>query len=177
MPDRRQFTSPENGRQSRGPVTQAGKDRCRYNAVRHGLFAPDTVLAAENPAGFQEYVDALLHRFHPADAVELELLHDLASASWRKLRSRALETRMFNQASEKVFVPADADALDALVAAFRRASADPAFSNASRYERQFESHFDRAFRRLLSYHRSPFAQQTPTQEEEPAPQTIHAAAA
>jgi hypothetical protein len=177
MPDRRQFTSPQNGRQSRGPVTQAGKDRCRFNSVRHGLLAADTVLAAENPAGFQNYVDALLDRFQPADDFELQLLADLASASWRKLRTRALETRMLDQASGKVVLPADADGLDALVAAFDRALANPTFSNLSRYERQFESHFDRAFRRLLAYHRSPFAQQSPTEEEDPAPQAVHAAAA
>jgi hypothetical protein len=37
-------SSRANGRLSRGPRTQAGKDRSKYNGLRHGLYATDEFL-------------------------------------------------------------------------------------------------------------------------------------
>ena len=47
--DRRIRASRANGALSHGPKTQAGKQRCRLNAVKTGAFAKSIVLKNESP--------------------------------------------------------------------------------------------------------------------------------
>ena len=68
-----------NGRRSQGPVTAEGKRRSSQNALRHGR--------SEN---FQTYLEEHIDRFQPADYVEMNVVEEMVSATWRLHRAWAL---------------------------------------------------------------------------------------
>jgi hypothetical protein len=85
-----------NARRSTGPRTQAGKNRSRFNALRHGLAAQSPVLPHENAAAFHEMRAALIEHYQPADIQELQLIDHIAHAQLRMERSRRFENGMFD---------------------------------------------------------------------------------
>jgi len=85
-------TARANGSKSNGPKTAEGKAQSSKNAITHGLTANFTVLDHESQDDFQILLDAHVHRFQPADDVELELVHALAITRWRIRRVAELET-------------------------------------------------------------------------------------
>jgi hypothetical protein len=109
--------SRRNGAQSRGPVTPAGKAASAQNAVTHGLYATNTVLASENQADFDDLRDSFLDRFCPADDVELELVDGMVKSRWLirrldRIMTTALDfevDRCIPQVSREIENP-DADA-------------------------------------------------------------------
>ena len=58
-----------NGARSRGPATPEGKERSRWNALRHGLAAEKVVVLGEEAAAFEEYRQA----FYDDLRVQLEM--------------------------------------------------------------------------------------------------------
>ena len=66
-----------NGAKSRGPATEAGKQRSSQNAIRHGLTAQTLVLPCEDPADYQRLLDSYLDYFHPSSPVELDLVQEM----------------------------------------------------------------------------------------------------
>ena len=71
-----------NAQKSTGPRTPEGKNRSRFNGVKHGLRATVAVLPGEDPAAFQERVNALMERFAPQNPVEADLLERVAATTW-----------------------------------------------------------------------------------------------
>ena len=49
----------QNSRKSTGPRTEAGRNRSRFNAVKHGFRAEKAILPDEDPAALQERLDRL----------------------------------------------------------------------------------------------------------------------
>ncbi len=45
--------SRQNGRKSKGPRTEAGKERVRYNALKHGITAKSLLLPGEDRSEFE----------------------------------------------------------------------------------------------------------------------------
>jgi hypothetical protein len=90
--------SRENGAKSRGPITPEGKRRSAQNATTHGLYAKSTLIRGENPAAFKEVFLAFYNDLVPVGGVEIELVHDLADAAWRKRRYRRVEAELFEEA-------------------------------------------------------------------------------
>jgi hypothetical protein len=88
-------TSRINGAKSKGPITPEGKARSSQNALRHGLTAESPTLPTESEDDFQTLLDAYLNRYHPADAIEIELVHSLAITRWRLRRIGMIESCMF----------------------------------------------------------------------------------
>src|SRR6266576_651878 len=95
MPSKlRSDTARANGAKSRGPKTAAGKEKSSLNSLRHGL-------TARNTSRFQnesvEDVHKMLAEFHaaykPANAVESDLVDQMAAARWRTRRIWTIETR------------------------------------------------------------------------------------
>ncbi len=142
MPDRRKLTSPDNGRLSKGPKTQAGKARSRHNAIRHGILAKSAVLLGEKKKLFQESIRSYYDRFQPQDDLEESLIDELASSYWRIQRLLAIEASMMNREIERQTsgVPVDclADAFGNL-----------ADTNRYRLLQRYDAHLHRCFQRAL----------------------------
>src|SRR4051794_12709424 len=72
-----------NARRSTGPTTEAGKQRSRSNAVRHGLTAETVIGALEDAEDYKAFEAAIIADYDAQTAVERELVLRLASVLWR----------------------------------------------------------------------------------------------
>lgn len=84
-----------NAQFSTGPVTAAGKQRSRRNAIRHGLTAENIVNALEDAEDYAAFELAVAADFEARSAVERELVLRLASLLWRLRRATAIESGLF----------------------------------------------------------------------------------
>jgi hypothetical protein len=91
-----------NAIKSTGPRTQAGKDRTRRNALRHGLTAETVIAEIEDPQDYRCFEAAVTADFSPETAVERQLVLRLASLLWRLRRAAAIETGMFENATTSI---------------------------------------------------------------------------
>jgi hypothetical protein len=80
-----------NGRLSRGPSSPEGKDRSRRNGCKDGLTGKGIVLPQAAAAEVDRREAELARDFRPRNAVERELVRQMALGSWR---SRELGTRI-----------------------------------------------------------------------------------
>jgi hypothetical protein len=83
-----------NALRSTGP-TEAGKQRSRCNAVRHGLTAETVIGTLEDSDDYRGFEAAIVADYEAQSAVERELLLRLASLLWRLRRATAIETGLF----------------------------------------------------------------------------------
>ncbi len=84
-----------NAYKSTGPTTEAGKQRSRCNAVRHGLTAETVIGALEDAEDYTAFEAAIIADYDVQSAVERELVLRLASLLWRLRRATAVETGLF----------------------------------------------------------------------------------
>jgi hypothetical protein len=84
-----------NQKLSHGPVTAEGRERIRAAHLRHGFYsqAQEVALRAlgEEPAHFQELLEALWDTYNPTDAVQEGLVIRLARAEWRMNRADRMQ--------------------------------------------------------------------------------------
>ena len=96
-----------NSQHSTGPRTEAGKLRSSLNAMRHGLTARTAVLPSEDPAAFECHCRHFIEQNQPANAIEAQLVQELADTSWRLNRIPLVEAELFAAApSPELLVPA-----------------------------------------------------------------------
>jgi hypothetical protein len=72
-----------NGRLSRGPVSPEGKARSRQNGCKDGLTGAGIVLPPAAAAEVQRREAEFARDFRPRDAVERELVRQMALGAWR----------------------------------------------------------------------------------------------
>ena len=72
-----------NARKSTGPRTAEGKDRSRFNAVKHGLTAKNLVLPGEDAEALQHRLDAWSEALLPQDDLEQYLVERAVRISWQ----------------------------------------------------------------------------------------------
>jgi hypothetical protein len=99
-------TSRINGSKSRGPTSEAGKARARYNALTHGMTAESVVLPGEDRAEFDAWRLTLHMQLQPRNGLEGDLIDRLARDSWMSNRTKnsaaaRLEYRMRHQPLER----------------------------------------------------------------------------
>ena len=94
-----------NATRSTGPRTAAGKQRSAQNAIRHGMFCREAVLACESPAAFEQVRHQLVESLRPTDAFQLILVERMAVDTWRLRRLLAAERRMYEQQAKKLMEP------------------------------------------------------------------------
>src|SRR6516225_3582643 len=83
-----------NAAQSTGPKTPGGRERSRFNAVKHGLRAKTLVLPGEDPVAYQARLDAWTADLAPTDDVEQFLVGRAVQLSWQLQRAdRAIADR------------------------------------------------------------------------------------
>ena len=90
----------ENALQSTGPKTQGGLRRSSMNAFTHGLAAKTIVIPGENAKEFEKLHTELLSAWQPADAIEADLVGQLAVSSWKMRRVSRIEADMFRSVDE-----------------------------------------------------------------------------
>jgi hypothetical protein len=76
-----------NARKSTGPRTPEGKDRSKFNAIKHGLNAKTLVLPGEDAGAFQDRLDAWEADLQPRNDVEQVLVERSATLSWQLERA------------------------------------------------------------------------------------------
>jgi hypothetical protein len=138
-----------NGAKSKGPITEAGKQRSSQNSRRHSLLSRTVLLDGEDPQRFAELIAALEHTLSPQNEVEREIVESMAVARWRILRIYAIEGSTLRAEVQK-HDPQQHDAADRSAIAFRSLSDQShCLDLLHRYERGFERHYQRSLALLL----------------------------
>jgi hypothetical protein len=145
--EKQMAASRANGRKSRGPVSAAGKDRIRSNALKHGLTAKLTVWPNESSKQFQALLVAMLDRFAPKDDLEFLCVEEMAMAKWRQRRSVGMETEAGRKYLREIAPTAGTGPLEAFAAGHERRQL---LTLLRQQEAAYHRTYQRAYRHLLS---------------------------
>ena len=85
----------QNSKKSTGPRTEAGKQRARQNAFRHGLTAQTVIRHVESAEAYTELESLVIADYEPQTTIERVLVERLASLLWRLRRAVSIETGLF----------------------------------------------------------------------------------
>jgi len=105
---RRVDAARHNSERSTGPRSEAGKERVRMNALKHGCDAAAENEAAvmralgEDPERFAALKRELATAYGPGDALWDHQLEDLAKLYWRRNRIERMETGLMRRALQAV---------------------------------------------------------------------------
>lgn len=97
----------QNGAKSRGPVTSAGKDRSRANALKHGhraqtlrhLAQPHpAILCNEDGQLFFRTLNALIAHYRPTGPVAIDIVREMAVTRIELTRAQLIKAAAFNRA-------------------------------------------------------------------------------
>jgi hypothetical protein len=91
-PNWRVVTNRANAEHSSGPRTPEGKAASSRNAGKHFLTSKQVVIPGEDPAAYEACRADLISSLKPANAVEADLVEELAANSWRLKRAHRIET-------------------------------------------------------------------------------------
>ncbi len=115
----------KNAQKSTGPRSQAGKERSRFNALKHGMRAELPVLPGEDEEILRRRHDSWTATLQPRDEVERYLVERAVNVSWQLDRAdRAWAARMTLDILESGNARADAQA-DEVIRLGRRLFWDP----------------------------------------------------
>ena len=81
-----------NAQKSTGPVTDIGKSKVANNAIKHGLFSKNLILADEDPFEYQNLLEQLNSELSPSGILEQSLVERIAVSLWRQRRLIRSET-------------------------------------------------------------------------------------
>ena len=81
----------KNPKRSGGPQTPEGKVATSQNATKTGTYSSLVVLPSEDQEEFNALLDQFNRDFHPVDVIEISLVSELATLTWKKLRLQKLE--------------------------------------------------------------------------------------
>ena len=85
----------KNARKSTGPRSAEGKERSRFNAVKHGLTARTLVLPGEDPEALQIRLDGWNDSLKPSNDLERYLVERAVRVSWQLDRADRAEVARF----------------------------------------------------------------------------------
>src|ERR1700693_3943277 len=164
-------SSRENGRRSKGPITEEGKNISRFNAIAHGLAAKELVVIPGEPQhAFDEHLQCYRLRFRPLDSPEEDLVHNLAANRWRFARVQTLETSFMGSLAPTGQREAT------LGAAFTDPAKARALERSQRYKPRLELNYQRTLRSLAFLREKfPIPEALETQDAAPAPKPAAAA--
>jgi hypothetical protein len=140
-----------NAQKSTGPRTQAGKQRSKLNALRHGLTGQTVVLPTEDHSAYERHSQSFLDEYHPKDATEAHLVQSLIDTSWRMNRAATVETNLFSlgiiEMEERLHANhPEAEAALAMALAFREHMR--AFASISTQSQRLARQFERTLAQL-----------------------------
>jgi hypothetical protein len=96
-PTWRLVTNRANAQHSTGPKTPEGKAVSSLNSTKHGLSSKQIVIPGEDPAAYDAHRADLISSLKPANAVESDLVEELAANSWRLKRAHRFETAILSE--------------------------------------------------------------------------------
>src|SRR5579871_1526556 len=88
-----------NGARSRGPKTQAGKQRSAGNRCTHGFYSQRLILKSESQEEFDRLLASYTSTIRPANAAESLHVRQLAEARWLLERAHYLQEEILHEAS------------------------------------------------------------------------------
>ena len=88
---KQRLANKRNAKNSTGPRTDQGKQRSSQNALKHGVYAVESVIPGEDPADFDKLCDEFGQRYLPDGPYERSLVRQMADAEWRMRRIMRLE--------------------------------------------------------------------------------------
>jgi hypothetical protein len=80
-----------NALKSTGSRTAEGKNRSRFNGLKHGLAAKVGVLPGDDPAEYEAHLISVVESCAPTNQVEVELLERVGATTWALGRAREVE--------------------------------------------------------------------------------------
>ena len=91
-------------RRATGPRTPEGKQRSKYNALKHGIFSSIVLLKDESRSEFNSLLNRLRNDLRPEGALEELLVEKLAALAWRQRRLLLAESAEIqsNKEAEKI---------------------------------------------------------------------------
>ena len=126
IPPTRAEINRRNAQRSTGPKTQAGKERSRFNALKHGCRARLPILPGEDPEAYQDRLDAWIDKFQPRDAVEAYMVERTVHASWQLDRADRAEVAAMVEATDEQALRRARDVLELGATLFRAPHASAA---------------------------------------------------
>jgi hypothetical protein len=140
-----------NAAKSTGPRTDAGKQRSKLNALRHGLTGQTIVLPSEDHSAYQRLSQSFLDECQPKGAIETQLVQSLIDSSWRMNRAAAVETNLLSlgitEMEDRIHANhPEAEAALAMAMAFREHTR--AFAQISIYGQRLARQFERTLAQL-----------------------------
>ena len=90
-----------NSKKSTGPKKRQGKAGVSQNAVKHGLFARQTVISSENQDDFSLERDRILSELAPESPMESMLAERIVDLSWRLNRVRCIQNQTIDALSAR----------------------------------------------------------------------------
>jgi hypothetical protein len=78
-----------------GPKTEAGKQRSRLNAYKHGLTGRIHLFTPEEHEAFAKHCQSIVEALAPVGTLEQDLAQSIAEDKWRLNRARAIEHGIF----------------------------------------------------------------------------------
>jgi hypothetical protein len=131
----------QNARKSTGPRTEAGKRRSSRNALSAGFFAYETLIPGDDAHLFVALRKALYRDLQPEGAMEILLVDNVVSASWRLRRLMRVESGLLTRGFR------DQDSIDERTArAFFRE--EDSLQKLTRYESALNRSLYRAYHEL-----------------------------
>ena len=91
-----------NAQKSTGPRTPEGKNRSRFNAVKHGMTARTIVLPNEDASVLQMRLETWVNDLQPRNDVEKTLVEQAVHASWKLERADRAEVARLSCIMESV---------------------------------------------------------------------------
>ena len=87
----------KNAQKSTGPKTQEGKDKVKFNALRHGLYAETIVLPHEDADAYQNRLETWTADLSPRTDMEAYLVKRMVKISWQLDRADAHECAILTE--------------------------------------------------------------------------------
>jgi hypothetical protein len=139
-----------NGAKSTGPVTPEGKSISARNSLKHGLTSSRVVLPHESQEEYEALESSYLKRLKPADAVERELVIEIAGSRWRLRRIEVMESALYKKAmrEQKELLGADADPEEIRDAAYIEVAESKTMRTLSRHAAQLRRSYEKAWKEL-----------------------------
>jgi hypothetical protein len=182
MPTDKQIeASKKNGAKSNGPVTEEGKQNSSKNARRHGLSSNShvVVLSNEDRGLYKEMLQSFYDTFQPANAVEMDLVQQIAAASWRIRRINGMESAMLELEMDRQrdTIANDFEFIDETTRqalAIESAAKSGGMALLHRYDSRARRAYNQALRNLLDLQRERLSRQPVQPPVQPSQSTTQA---
>ena len=66
-----------------GVKTKAGKDKIKYNSVKHGLLSKELIIPEDDKLIFKEFKEIIIAQLQPEAGLEELLVERIITSSWR----------------------------------------------------------------------------------------------